>query len=358
MKKLFFIAAIASVAFASCVKNDPAPSVTEQHEITFAAPVVGTATKVTTGELSGAVYPTADHFNVYAVWHDGNFAGWDSGSLYMDDVETQYDDTYNGWRPLDRHYWPKNGKMTFAAYSPTALASYSTSHSYTATGLKISGFQVQADAKDHVDVLYSKRSYNKEKTSADNTNTPYDEVDIDFKHALSSIQFTAKTAADYGTTVIKLKKITLYGVNSKGDFDEKVDEAVPDTYKDDPTWTNPSEVVAEPNAYVYYNNTTGQTLSDAAWVMNGQANQTDLICLPQTLPATATVVVTYSINPPGGSTDEVDVTLEKKINALTTTEWEPGKRYTYHLTISLDEIYFAPEVTDWVEDVAVNVPEL
>lgn len=357
MKKLFFIAAIASVAFASCVKNDPAPSVTEQHEITFAAPVVGTATKVTPGELSGAVYPTADHFNVYAVWHDGDFAGWGSGSLYMDDVETQYDDTYNGWRPLDRHYWPKNGKMTFAAYSPKELDSYSTSHSYTATGLKISGFQVQADAKNHVDVLYSERSYNKEKTSADNTNTPYDEVDIDFKHALSSIQFTAKTKTNYGTTEIKLKKITLYGVNSKGDFDEKVDETVPGTYKDEPTWTNPSEVVAEANAYVYYNNTTGQALSDAAWVMNGQANQTDLICLPQTLPATATVVVTYSINPPGASTAAVDVTLEKKINTLT-TEWEPGKRYTYHLTISLDEIYFAPEVTDWVDEVTVNVPEL
>jgi hypothetical protein len=92
--------------------------------------------------------------------------------------------------------------------------------------------------------------------------------------------------------------------------------------------------------------------------MNGVANQTDLICLPQTLPAGATVVVTYSINPPGALTPEVDVTLETKIAALSATEWEPGKRYTYNLTIGLDEIYFAPEVTNWVEEVNVDIPTI
>ena len=58
-------------------------------------------------------------------------------------------------------------------------------HSYGAAGLTLVGFQVEADAKNHVDVLYSERSYNKVKAAADNVNTPYDEVDIDFLHALS-----------------------------------------------------------------------------------------------------------------------------------------------------------------------------
>lgn len=358
MKKFFFIAAIASAALVSCTKNEVTP-IAQDQEITFAAPVVGTATKAIAGELTGAAYPVGEKFNVYGVWHSGDFTGWASSSLYMDDVQTQYDDTYNGWRPLDRHYWPKNGKMTFAAYSPSDVNA--AAHYYGAAGLTLVGFQVEADAKNHVDVLYSERSYNKVKAAADNVNTPYDEVDIDFLHALSSIQFTAKTAADFGTTEIKLKNISVYGVNSKADFVENVDETTPGTYEANPTWINHAsyaQVVDKTAAYVYYDNAAGQTLTDAKWVMNGVANQTDLICLPQTLPATAKVVVTYSINPPGAATPAIDITLETTLDALSTDVWEPGKRYTYNLTIGLDEIYFAPEVTDWTDEVSVDIPTI
>jgi hypothetical protein len=249
--------------------------------------------------------------------------------------------------------------MTFAAYSPSDVKA--AAHYYGAAGLTLVGFQVEADAKNHVDVLYSERSYNKVKAAADNVNTPYDEVDIDFLHALSSIQFTAKTAADFGTTEIKLKNISVYGVNSKADFVENVDEATPGTYKANPTWINHAsyaQVVDKTAAYVYYDNAAGQTLTDAKWVMNGVANQTDLICLPQTLPATATVIVTYSINPPGDATPAIDITLETTLDALSTDVWEPGKRYTYNLTIGLDEIYFAPEVTDWTDEVSVDIPTI
>ena len=356
MKKLFFIAAIASSALVSCTKNDATPVALEK-EITFATPIVGVQSKAVAGELTDAAYPVSEKFNVYGVWHSGDFAGWESSSLYMDDVVTAYDDSFNGWRPEDRHYWPKNGKLTFAAYSPSDVKA--ASHSYGVNGLTLVGFQVEAESKNHVDVLYSKRSYNKVKGSTDNVNTPYDEVDIDFLHALSSIQFTAKTAMNYGSTEIRLKNISINGVYSKADFVENVDETTPGTYAAAPAWSNHSaynQVTAETSPYVYYNNTTGQLLSDAAWVMNGVANQTDLICLPQTLPTSAKIVVTYSINPPKDTTPEVDVTLEADIDDLT-TKWEPGKRYTYNLTIGLDEIYFAPEVAIWT-DVNVDGPTI
>ena len=155
MKKLFFLAALAGVALVSCTKNEVTPS-DNQNEITFAAPVVGTQLKAVPGELTDAAYPVAEKFNVYAVWHAGDFAGWEDGSLYMDDVMTQYDDTFNGWRPIDRHYWPKNGKMTFAAYSPSDVNA--TDHSYGAAGLSLTDFQVESASADHVDVLYSVRS--------------------------------------------------------------------------------------------------------------------------------------------------------------------------------------------------------
>ena len=40
MKKFFMFAAMASVALASCVKNEPAMTVAQQDEIAFDLPVV------------------------------------------------------------------------------------------------------------------------------------------------------------------------------------------------------------------------------------------------------------------------------------------------------------------------------
>ena len=38
-------------------------------------------------------------------------------------------------------------------------------------------------------------------------------------------------------------------------------------------------------------------------------------------------------------------------------EWKMGKRYNYHITFGLNEIYFAPSITDWV-DYDVTVPTI
>ena len=91
---------------------------------------------------------------------------------------------------------------------------------------------------------------------------------------------------------------------------------------------------------------------------------TDAILLPQTL-ATASsdgtsttegakVTITYTINPPGDSTDAITQTYEVSLNDGTndaiTKEWKPGMRYTYIISIGLDEIYFAPAVEPWDDD--------
>lgn len=346
MKKAFFIAAIAIAAFASCTKNEVLPA--EQSEIKFAA-TVGTATKAVAGELTDNAYPTNENFNVYGVWHQENFTSWDASSLYMDDVKTEYDSSVNGWVAINKHYWPKNGMMTFAAYSPSDVNA--EGHEYTATGLKLTGFQVEKDAKKHVDVLYSERSYNKVKGS-DNDNVDYNEVDIDFKHALSSIQFTARKRYPFDGTEIRLQKVCVYGVYTKGDFDEKINEAATG-YESNPTWSNHSNRINKTLPYIYYDNYEGQVLTDLKWTMNGQPNQTDLICLPQPLPESAKAIVAYSINPPGDDTPAVNVTVEAPLDNIVGKEWKPGRRYTYNIVIDLDEIYFAPEVEAW-DDVEVT----
>ncbi len=343
MKKSFLIAAMAGLAFVGCTNDEVSNSFNQDREITFANPYVSKTTKAVYQEMENP-YSTAEKFNVFGVWHKATFEGWaTNASLYMDDATTQYDDTYNGWRPETRYYWPKNGYLTFAAYSPTDAKSASSGITYDATGLHITGFQVADNNANHIDLMYSERSYNKKKGST-NTNTPYDEVDLDFKHALSSIHFTAKLAQDYTGTTITLNKISIYGVHTKGNFNENVTDGA--TYTAAPAWTGQSNPLDEANAYVYYN--SNQVLTTGVFAMKDATSQVDVIALPQTLPADAEIKIEYTIDAPGASTDPIAQVNTVKIADLTTKTWEPGKRYIYNMTFSFEEIYFAPEIVDWV----------
>ena len=62
----------------------------------------------------------------------------------------------------------------------------------------------------------------------------------------------------------------------------------------------------------------------------------------------AKIKIEYTINAPGASTPEIEQVNIVEIKDLTTKTWEPGKRYIYNMTFSFEEIYFAPEILDWV----------
>ena len=130
MKKLFFIAVMACVAFASCTKNEPAPSAKENQAITFAAPVVSNLTKASV-YYSETTFPITQNFDVFAYYHEGDFAG--DGVEYMKDVTVSYDsnlrtadDVGTGAWSAEGYYWPKNGKLTFDAYAPSSITMTST----------------------------------------------------------------------------------------------------------------------------------------------------------------------------------------------------------------------------------------
>lgn len=369
MKRFLFMSALASVTLASCV-NDEAMENTSKasdQKITFNAPVIGGATRAVNYRGEIETYPKNESFNVYAVWHKESFTTWAAGTEYMDKIKVsnaEYDtddEGSTGWTFTgeNKYYWPEGGGyLTFAAYSPADAIGTIT---YEAgTGLKIVGFEVEANASNQYDLLYSKRTYNQTKDNQTDSNDTYDGVDIVFQHALSSIQFAARTENDYSTTTIELTGIKLYGVYSKGDFNEGVDETKieedvdgnPTTvnrgtdYYNSPKWTNQSEIVAEASAYVAYENTEGLTLKKTAQTLNGTTGQTDLILLPQTLPVTgATVIVDYTIKTTGG---EIPQQAKVEIDELVSA-WEPGKRYTYTIIFGLDQIYFAPSVDSWVD---------
>lgn len=377
MKKLFFIAAIASVAFASCVKNDPAPSVTEQHEITFAAPVVGTATKGETnpdvGQIEANKYPETELFAVYAMWAPDDLVKWGDASnvFYMDRVKCVKNATLAQWDPEHTYYWPKNGTLSFAAYSPYVAHSNAPyqgqgTFNYAGDGLTIENYRVYEDASKHYDLLYSKRSLNRTaSTETDQIVADYDGVDLTFNHALSAIDFKVKTYETYNDVTITLKSIKVLDACAVGKFKENVTDGT--GYVPDPKWTDQTDRFNAGYEAVNAN----QTVTASESVLT---NHNDIILLPQELKATTLadspkIQVVYDMQNAGGAVVEVtqvvnlaDVNNDGTEDYLSdgTNDikvWEIGKRYTYVISIALNKVYFAPYVSNW-SDVTVTGPTI
>lgn len=345
MKKLFFIAAIAGVALASCVKNEPAPSVTQQDEITFLAPIVGPQTKVN-GAI-GATYDTKESFDVWCVHNVDDIQDW-GGQVYFNDTKAEYDGQ-KGWALNPKYYWPATGKLSFVAMSP----SISNTTTYDATnGFKITAAWSQGSDEDNiVDLMYSDESRNNAKAEFDadseeknGDENSYKGVDITFNHALSYIVFKIKTTADYSaTTTFKLNTITLSNIYTTGTFTQKVTSG--------DNWTVSGNAVG---TYVAYSNAEGLPFGGTA-VDAPAADTKEIILLPQTLTAKAQQLkVNYQISTDEGKTW---IAQEQTVDVLNdnVTKWEMGKKYTYTLSIGMTEILLDPAVAEWKEGTSSDI---
>lgn len=365
MKKFFFLTVVAGVALAGCVKNEPAPFESEQ-QITFAAPVVGLNTKAVNEVWNN--YPTdaAYDFVVWGYYYaGGTYTGFADGQLYMNNVTVSYDGDLSGWAPATSYYWPKNGSLTFIAYSPATLKA-TEDITVTKAGIQIEDYTVDADPAKQVDLLFSERAYNKKSVDDDIagsgetdkdpsvTDDRYAGVHLSFKHALSSILFTARTKGTYTGTTITLKEISLLNVKSSGTFNQTLKDANAETTAANAeVWSGQSEpknyVISGLNqildANAYYPSTNG-TGSPA--VADG-LRKSDFILLPQKFEIYApipTIQVKYTIESPDSA--PIEQVQEVPLRTLT-DEWKWGYRYIYNLIIALDKIYFEPYVTPWTD---------
>jgi len=361
MKKLFFIAAMAGAALVSCTKNESVET-PEQDVITFAEPVTALNTKAT--EILKD-YPTSKCFSVFANYFTGNYTKLDEGKPYMKDVKTAYVQSLNAWDPKAgsgvNYYWPKQGTLTFAAYSPSEVSPYV---SYDAKGIQFTDYVVESTPTQQYDLLFSERSYNQTKTTQDGwvagDDSKYVGVDIKFNHALSSIIFNAKTDVNYNEDnfYIFLTKLSLVDVCSKGSFNQNLTDANGDLTDED--WAGWSGL-ADRTEYVVFEG--AHPLSNSNALVPGvapgtQSDVTDvqnshLILLPQPL-AGAKLYVEYKImNINVSPATVIEQTATVDLSTFDVDNWFRGKRYIYNITFGLDKIYFDPIVTNW-EQVTVT----
>lgn len=347
MKKFLFAAAV-SAALAGCVSNEAEITPNADNPITFAAPLVSSITRSATGEITNP-YPDTEHFVVFAKLYDDNgYSDWASGQWYIGDanggVEVEYDATLSGWAPNGKsYYWPKNGSLTFYAYSPADYVTWKpaiANEHMTASGVVI------PTADHNVDLMYCKLVKDKTKNddiTGNNGSAEYKGVELMFKHALSSIQFKVKTLAEYADATIVLNKIELTNVNTTGEF------VLEDIDSDStPEWTSTT-----PADYVAVESANQTVASTTATVVENTTGDNAMILLPQAL-TDVVAKVTYTLN-------GFEFTTEIKLGTLSysgqeNAEWIAGKRYIYTIIFSLDKIYFDPSVSNW-DDVEVDYQE-
>ena len=375
---------MSAIAALSCVKVEQ--DGVSVLRISFEDPVVGSLTKADpnhVGEIEGK-YPQTEHFSVFARHHTGDYQAWDTpGNVnYMTDVETGYFDAVQGWDPDacgDPYFWPNGGKLTFAGYSPSiAKEDAAGGLTYGAEGLVMTDFTVdcrstltpQTDVT-YYDLMYSERTYNK---TASTGGTSYKGVNLNFRHALSSVAFKVKlreeinNVADDGQTLnsIVLNRISVRQAYKTATFRENITDGP--AYQAAPQWTDyKDEMDLETEYYSTYEDmSAGFHIEHVSSAVEPTGSR-HVLLIPQPFDhgdKEVVIRVNYTVTVNNKTTRQiVDVPLMtsneglpfKDQNDNTIEAWQMGKRYVYTLEFGLYKIYFAPAVEVWND---IEVPDV
>ena len=324
MKKVFY-SLLAVAAIASCAKTEPV-YMDNDSEIYF-APVTSMVTKAQVFQaVDGTEYPAAERFTVIGYWADepagSAFETPGTETPYLDNVEfAKYSQYWAGYADGAHfpYYWPKNGSLRFACYSPSNIEG--VEHELATDTWTATGYVQSNDTDETIDFMVAKTplSYTAQ-TAAEN-------VSVVFEHALSWISFNVKAQDEAAAEAFVVKNITVNGVNTVADMVAEYPAKV---------WSNWSA----PMAYEVFDGAVAPAVTPVEIENNG------VVVIPQ---ATTEVTVQFVQNTLANETMELTIPLTLSENQ----DWEPGKHYIYTIVFGLDEILINPSVADW-EDVYVN----
>lgn len=360
MKKLIVLFS-AVAALAACSKNETVPAVSgENVEISYK---VAPRTKA---EADPKADPKAFNTdNVFASWayylpSDKNWSeDWDVRTVakpYIGEEHVGSTISYKGgvWKDqTTSYYWPKGGKLTFFAYSlnSNTLLNQDYTDTYfhclnTEDAYGISG-SLNLDTHPNTDFLVADIS--SDKTANETSYYNVNGVPTLFKHRLSRIKFAVKKKAGYANATITLNSITfnkLINGMTYTQFHKSGDSF--SEYMFSPEFTSRSTQV--------YTQTNFEVAS-TEFVSIPDANEVRYIYIPQDFKnvtnadKVATIEVKYTVTLKKGTSETdkgISETYIKTLNVKNIFDsWDMGKRYTFNLIFSLDEIKWAPAVGDW-----------
>ena len=368
MKTYQLILATALVALSACTKEEVVNNDVnlDSNEIGFVA-VTQKATKANNAIITGTTYGTD---NTFKVW------GWQSQNGLFSDVTADSDSNFmigteiswtkgatpathsEAWRnEAHYYYWPFTGTIGFLAIHPSTVTPTTAKWDATNTKAKatIDAYTI-SDSNKTMDLMFA--------YAAGSRNSGLDvngKLALVFKHALSQIQFRIRTNEDYSNDLtFTVNSVTINNISLVGNLAYGWGEITPAVDPDPAVmgfkfnWTGNTTQTSPWAYYATAQNAVYPTDGlDANAALYGNAN----VMIPQAAnsdnPATTDVLegTTLTINYTMTQTGSAAITGEVTVGAA--QAWEPGKKYIYTLNFKLNEILFAPEVTDWV-DVAVS----
>lgn len=349
MKKLVF-AVLAIGAMAACTK------VSVQHEQPGEISLQPVAAKATKAVVSGTEYTGGD-FNVWAWWDDVEItAPATQSTLYAGYKTTPYIDagkfvkrSGNNWGGETPYYWPHNGFLVFAGYSP-ADATGTKSYDVSKQEFKVTGYTQSAVIAEMKDLMWFDvdKSYNANPGTSDG-------VPVVFHHALSWLTFKFDLKENTPENW-KITSVELTDIATKADFTSKGDEVEVDGNKTyPPKW---SDQTVNENITVWTGDHT-VTVTETAL----ESTPNGVVIIPQPCVAgtdssadpAPQLVITYDLKNPAykDSTSGVEeyLTGQKAYLTLTADDdaWQVGKHYIYTIIFGANEILVSPTITDWTD---------
>ena len=356
MKKHIMFAAVASVALASCTKNEVKPVEIDQ-EITY---------QTITTKAEASSFASDRHFTSYAymlpygqTW-DSNYS---SGSAYIADADIYYHTTPYEWKAEKTYYWPKQGSLTFFAWSTYTASKASLTDAIVgctqAKGIQVDAFDITKNK--NVDFLVAEVAKDKKANETQHEdgsgNTWATGVPTVFKHALSKLVFkvvTVKGGTKYNYTsdnvTFTVKSIKLKGVNNKLAYSQDWQTA---STASKHTWTDPNPAV-EIEVPVF---TGSQVASNTETELSLGSGDYSIV-IPQSFDADDVLEIIYEIKTEFISGKPVTETVkinDKKLSEVYTAKWEPGKEYTLTIKLGIDEVLWDPTLDDWAVGTTVDV---
>lgn len=351
-KHLFYIAA-ACVALASCVKNEVRVN-SPDKEITFQ----------TVSTKAGAAFNKGNHFISYAYFLEKG-KRWDTANLpndakaYINKADIYYHTTSRYWAAADTYYWPKQGSLTFFAWTddtadPKVVGTGAKVDCAPNTGIKIENYSVMDNPNK--DILVAEIA--KDKTQNESvTGRDWDNgVPTVFRHALAKVEFKVNKKKNYSNVEFRVKKITLTKVSTRGTFTQGSptenwgwngwglqealsvftgDEEVTKTADSTPVEFNILQPNTTPGATDYF------------------------IVLPQVLKdkTDPTITIEYEIitSYVAGKPVTETVTDTKDLKDIYKKDWECNKKYVLGITLGLNEIYWDPSVEAWENGTVTDI---
>lgn len=350
MKKYLLFATVVCAALAACTKNEVKPVEIDQ-EITY-------QTIDTKAEASS--FASDRHFTSYAymlpygqTW-DSNYS---SGSAYIADADIYYHNTPNyEWKAEKTYYWPKQGSLTFFAWSTYTASKASLTDAKVgctqAKGIQVDAFDITKNK--NVDFLVAEVAKDKKANETQHEdgsgNTWATGVPTVFKHALSKLVFkvvTVKGGTKYNYTsdnvTFTVKSIKLKGVNNKLAYSQDWQSGNTASLH---TWTNPDPAVEIEEVPVF---TGSQVASNTETELSLGSGDYSIV-IPQSFDADDVLEIEYEIKTEFISGSPVTETVkinDKKLSEVYTANWEPGKEYTLTIKLGINEVLWDPTVDAW-----------